>query len=166
VTVAARLDYKVPDLEALAKPDDTQSEPRAPTRTQPLGNQAALADAKDSDLQMPLDLGPPPVAAWVEAWNDAKVNVAILAVLLSVLTLIFVFQARPGAPSPRPPGWCATAFCSLSWSGSAGPPACSSRSSNVMNYAMAPFNHFDIGFYRRRAADGHRRRPTRWSRWC
>ena len=55
---------------------------------------------------MPPEPEPPPVAAWVEAWHDGRVNVAILAALLSVLTLIFVFQAtlrenlaiaRPGA---------------------------------------------------------------------
>src|SRR5262249_32601417 len=42
---------------------------------------------------MPADPEPAPVAAWVEAWSDARVNVAILAVLLAALTLIFVFQA-------------------------------------------------------------------------
>src|SRR5262249_4071966 len=34
------------------------------------------------------------VAPWIEAWSDARANVAILVALLSVLTLIFVFQAR------------------------------------------------------------------------
>src|SRR5258706_620095 len=36
----------------------------------------------------------PAVAAWVEAWRDARVNIAILAVLLTALTAIFVFQAQ------------------------------------------------------------------------
>src|SRR5258707_591756 len=36
----------------------------------------------------------PAVAAWVEAWRDARVNIAILAVLLAALTAIFVFQAQ------------------------------------------------------------------------
>ena len=36
----------------------------------------------------------PVVAPWVEAWRDARVNVAILAVLLVVLTAIFAFQAQ------------------------------------------------------------------------
>jgi NosR/NirI family nitrous oxide reductase transcriptional regulator len=35
---------------------------------------------------------PEPVPVWVEAWRDARVNVAILAAMLSVLTFVFVFQ--------------------------------------------------------------------------
>jgi NosR/NirI family transcriptional regulator, nitrous oxide reductase regulator len=35
---------------------------------------------------------PEPVPVWVEAWRDARVNIAILAAMLSVLTLVFVFQ--------------------------------------------------------------------------
>src|SRR5260370_31873068 len=38
----------------------------------------------------------PAVAAWVEAWRDARVNIAILAALLAALTAIFVFQAQLG----------------------------------------------------------------------
>ena len=45
---------------------------------------------------------PPPVAAWVEAWSDARVNVAILAVLLSVLTADLRLPGAAGASSPRP----------------------------------------------------------------
>src|SRR5262249_42448116 len=36
----------------------------------------------------------PAAPAWVEAWRDARVNIAILAALLAALTAIFVFQAQ------------------------------------------------------------------------
>src|SRR5262249_24505759 len=42
-------------------------------------------DYKGSDalVLMPAEPEPAPVAAWVEAWSDARLNVAILAALLS-----------------------------------------------------------------------------------
>src|SRR5262249_1436802 len=36
----------------------------------------------------------PAVATWVEAWHDARLNIAILVTLLTALTAIFVFQAQ------------------------------------------------------------------------
>src|SRR5205085_969254 len=54
-------------------------------------------DYKVSDALVLMPSAPEPeeaqVAPWVEAWSDARVNVAILAALLCVLTLIFIFQA-------------------------------------------------------------------------
>jgi NosR/NirI family nitrous oxide reductase transcriptional regulator len=35
-----------------------------------------------------------PVPLWVEAWRDARVDIAILVAALTVLTLVFVFQDR------------------------------------------------------------------------
>jgi hypothetical protein len=63
--------------------------------------------------------------------------------LLSVLTLIFIFQATLARYrlAHRP---CATVPDVLVWP--AGPPACSSIV-NVMNYLRAPFMHLDIGVY-------------------
>src|SRR5215470_7699958 len=145
VTVAFGLDYKVPDVEALTKPDDSSGE----RRTQPvLADQTsvqATADSKDSDFQM--SLAPESlVPAWVEAWNDARVNVAILIVLLSVLTLIFVFQAQLArsrlAHRLVRNGFLLVVLVWLGWIAGV-----QLSIVNVMNYIMAPFNHFDIGFY-------------------
>jgi NosR/NirI family transcriptional regulator, nitrous oxide reductase regulator len=88
----------------------------------------------------------PPVAAWVEAWRDARVNIAILAVLLAVLTLIFVFQAQLSrsrrAHKLVRNGFLLVVLVWLGWIAGV-----QLSIVNVMNYAMAPFNHFDIGFY-------------------
>jgi NosR/NirI family transcriptional regulator, nitrous oxide reductase regulator len=143
VTVAFPLDYKVPDLEALTSRDDS-----AERRAQPAAaNQPVVAgDAdKDSDLQIALDTdaGAP---AWVDAWKDAKVNVAILAVLLAVLTLIFIFQAQLSrsrlAHRLVRNGFLLVVLVWLGWTAGV-----QLSTVNIINYVMAPFNHFDIGFY-------------------
>jgi NosR/NirI family transcriptional regulator, nitrous oxide reductase regulator len=143
VTVAFPLDYKVPDLEALTSRDDS-----AERRAQPAAaDQPVVAgDAdKDSDLQIALDTdaGAP---AWVDAWKDAKVNVAILAVLLAVLTLIFIFQAQLSrsrlAHRLVRNGFLLVVLVWLGWTAGV-----QLSTVNIINYVMAPFNHFDIGFY-------------------
>ena len=88
----------------------------------------------------------PPVPAWVEAWHDARWNIAILAVLLAVVTGVFVFQA-PLSRSRRAHrlvrnavllfvlvwlGWTVSVQLSIV---------------NVINYLEAPFRGFDAGFY-------------------
>jgi NosR/NirI family transcriptional regulator, nitrous oxide reductase regulator len=88
----------------------------------------------------------PPVAAWVEAWRDARVNVVILAVLLSVLTLIFVFQSTL-ARSRRAHrlvrnGFLLVVLVWLGWSAGV-----QLSIINVINYLKAPFGGLDIGFY-------------------
>src|SRR5205823_2588467 len=84
VTVAFGVDYKLPDsLPAAAAPAEVQPVAAAPDTAVGLG----------PDVNFDLD-ATPPVPAWVEAWSEARVNVAILAVLLSALTAIFVFQAQ------------------------------------------------------------------------
>jgi NosR/NirI family nitrous oxide reductase transcriptional regulator len=87
-----------------------------------------------------------PVAAWVEAWSEARANVAILAALLSVLTLIFVFQATLArhrlAHRLVRNGFLLVVLVWLGWIAGV-----QLSIVNVMNYLMAPFNHFDIGFY-------------------
>jgi NosR/NirI family transcriptional regulator, nitrous oxide reductase regulator len=144
VTVAFGLDYNVPDLDALAKPDDQRDR-----RDQPVvADQAAqtgAGDANASDFQLPLDLEAP-VPAWVEAWHDARANVAILSVLLTVLTLIFVFQAQLArsrlAHRLVRNGFLLVVLVWLGWTAGV-----QLSIVNVMNYLMAPFNRFDIGFY-------------------
>jgi NosR/NirI family transcriptional regulator, nitrous oxide reductase regulator len=144
VTVAFPLDYKVPDLEALTSRDD-----QAERRTQA----AAAADApavagnadKDSDFPLSLDTEAD-TPAWVDAWKDAKVKVAILAVLLSVLTLIFIFQAQLSryrlAHRLVRNGFLLVVLVWLGWTAGV-----QLSTVNVINYVMAPFTHFDIGFY-------------------
>jgi NosR/NirI family transcriptional regulator, nitrous oxide reductase regulator len=147
VTVAFALDYKVPDLQALTKPDDAPAE----RRTQPVvADQGATgddkaSDFKGSDFQLPLEFESP-VPAWIEAWHDARVNVAILAALLSVLTLIFIFQATLArfrlAHRLVRNGFLLVVLVWLGWTAGV-----QLSIVNVMNYVMAPFNHFDLGFY-------------------
>jgi NosR/NirI family transcriptional regulator, nitrous oxide reductase regulator len=88
----------------------------------------------------------PPVAAWVEAWRDAQVNIAILAVLLSVLTLIFVFQARivrsRRAHRLVRNGFLVVVLVWLGWTAGV-----QLSIVNVINYVKAPFIGLDIGFY-------------------
>ena len=89
---------------------------------------------------------PPEIPAWVEAWNESKVDAAILAVLLSVLTLIFVFQnalARHRlAHRVVRNGFLLVVLVWLGWTANV-----QLSIVNVMNYLLAPFKHFDIGFY-------------------
>jgi transcriptional regulator of nitric oxide reductase len=152
VRVAFGLDYNVPDLQALtASPPPQAGEGRvgetgagASTSAEaqrPAAPEASLApalvEALDDSTMVP---------AWVEAWHDARLNVAILLVLLSVLTLIFAFQAKLArsrlAHRLVRNGFLAVVLVWLGWTASV-----QLSIVNVMNYVMAPFNHFDIGFY-------------------
>src|SRR4029077_16436311 len=87
-----------------------------------------------------------PVPAWVEAWHDAKVNVAILAVLLTALTLIFVFQAALSrfrlAHRLVRNGFLLVVLVWLGWTAGV-----QLSIVNVINYLVAPFNNVEIGFY-------------------
>src|SRR5205807_9353975 len=100
----------------------------------------------DAYVLLPPEPEPPQVEPWVEAWSEARVNVAILAALLSLLTLIFVFQA-PLARSRLAHRLVRNAFLAvvLVWVGWIAGAQLSIV--HVMNYLMAPFNHFDFGFY-------------------
>jgi NAD-dependent dihydropyrimidine dehydrogenase PreA subunit len=175
VTVAFGLDYTLPDLQALAAgrddghgdqgPPPPTAEARSGSAMAPaLGTRDARPDdagarpvaadagqvqdtaAIDSVVPLPEDLEAPPVPAFVEAWNDARTNVAILAALLTALTLIFIFQG-PIARSRRVHrlvrnGFLVVVLVWLGWTAGA-----QLSIVNIMNYALAPFNRFDIGFY-------------------
>jgi NosR/NirI family transcriptional regulator, nitrous oxide reductase regulator len=88
----------------------------------------------------------PPVAAWVEAWRDARVNIAILAALLTVLTAIFAFQAQIArsrlAHRLVRTGFLAVVLVWLGWTAEV-----QLSIVNVINYLQAPLRHFDMGFY-------------------
>ena len=135
VTVAFGLDYKCRHF--MARHPDGRRERKAPDAQVPI--------AQPQLQEFELDL-PPPVPAWVEAWSDAKVNVAILAVLLSVLTLIFIFQATLArfrlAHRLVRTGFLLVVLVWLGWTAGV-----QLSTVHVINYVMAPFHHFDIGFY-------------------
>src|SRR6266849_3680661 len=88
----------------------------------------------------------PAVAAWVEAWRDARINVAILGALLTALTAIFVFQAQLSrsrlAHRLVRNGFLAVVLVWLGWMAGVRLPV-----GNGVNYVQAPFRGFDIGFY-------------------
>jgi polyferredoxin len=88
----------------------------------------------------------PPVAPWVEAWRDARVNVAILGAMITTLTLIFVFQAQISrsrlAHRLVRNGFLLVTLVWLGWVASV-----QLSIVNIINYVQAPFRHFDIGFY-------------------
>jgi polyferredoxin len=138
VTIPFGLDYKVPDAQALASLDEGER------RTRPVADQTGVADGKDGDFQ--LDSDPPPVPPWVEAWHDGRVNVAILAVLLSVLTLIFIFQATLSrfrlAHRLVRNGFLLVVLVWLGWTVGA-----QLSIVNVVNYLKGLFIGVDLGFY-------------------
>jgi transcriptional regulator of nitric oxide reductase/NAD-dependent dihydropyrimidine dehydrogenase PreA subunit len=135
-SVAFGLDYKLPD----SLPAAPLAPASAVNSNLPQGT-AADAPGLDADLDLP-----PPVPAWVEAWSEASTNVAILAVLLSVLTLIFIFQARLArfrvAHRIVRTGFLLVVLVWLGWTAGV-----QLSIVNVINYVMAPFNRFGIGFY-------------------
>jgi transcriptional regulator of nitric oxide reductase len=143
VTVAFGLDYKVPDANVLAGLDDALAERRAPAAGV---DRTAAANPKDSTIAMPAEPELPTVPAWVEAWHDGRVNVALLAALLSALTLIFAFQSRL-ARSRRADrlvrnGFLAVVLLWLGWTAGV-----QLSMVNVINYVKGPFSGVDIGFY-------------------
>ena len=76
--------------------------------------------------------------AWVDAWHDSRVNVVMLAVLLSVLTLIFIFQATLSrfrlAHRLVRNGFLLVVLVWLGWTAGV-----QLSIVNVMNYVRAPF---------------------------
>jgi NosR/NirI family nitrous oxide reductase transcriptional regulator len=135
-TVAFGLDYKVPDAYVLQVPDPNVviSQPQPQPQPEPQAE-----PEPESDM-------PPPVPIWVEAWSDARVNIAILAVLLSVLTLIFIFQATLArsrvAHRLVRTGFLLVVLVWLGWTARV-----QLSIVNVVNYVRAPFSGVDIGFY-------------------
>jgi polyferredoxin len=95
---------------------------------------------------MPPEPELPLIPAWVEAWHDSRVNIAMLAVLLAVLTLIFAFQSRL-ARSRRGQRLVRNGFLSvvLIWLGWTAGVQLSMV--NVINYVKGPFSGVEIGFY-------------------
>jgi polyferredoxin len=159
VTLAFGLDYQLPDLQALTHLDDTISAQRVQT---PVVDAAAAKDGKDTKESKIGEASPlagpessPAQAddgsesetpAWVEAWRDSKTDVAILAVLLTVLTLIFTFQATLArfrlAHRVVRTAFLAVVLVWLGWTAGA-----QLSIVNVINYLQAPLSGFDADFY-------------------
>ena len=88
----------------------------------------------------------PAVAAWVEAWRDARANIAILTALLTALTAIFVFQAQLSRSRLVHrlvrTGFLAVVLVWLGWIAGV-----QLSIVNIINYVQAPFRDFDLSFY-------------------
>jgi transcriptional regulator of nitric oxide reductase len=100
----------------------------------------------DALVLKPAEPEPVAVAPWVEAWSDARLNVAVLTALLAALTLIFAFQSTLArhrlAHRVVRNGFLLIVLVWLGWTAGA-----QLSIVHVMNYLMAPFKHFEIGFY-------------------
>src|SRR5438105_5296752 len=135
VTVAFGLDYKVPDTYILQVPDPRAVVPRPQEQPPP-----------EPQVELEGELLAPPIATWVEAWSDARVNIAILAALLSLLTIIFIFQAALArvrlAHRLVRTGFLAVVLVWLGWTAGV-----QLSIVNVVNYLRAPFSHVEIGYY-------------------
>jgi transcriptional regulator of nitric oxide reductase len=144
VTVAFALDYKVPDSFVRGPGTPAASAPDVKVAAaQVNAPQPELQPQSDVDLDSDL---PPTVPAWVEAWSDSKLNIVLLALLLSALTLIFIFQARLArfrlAHRIVRTSFLLVVLVWLGWTAGV-----QLSTVNVINYATAPFRRFDIGFY-------------------
>jgi NosR/NirI family nitrous oxide reductase transcriptional regulator len=126
-------------------------DPVKPWRLELLVNAAGrepIAFPIDYRLPSALVLMPeePAVAPWVEAWRDARVNVAILALLLAALTAIFVFQAQlsrsRSAHRLVRTGFLLVVLVWLGWTAGV-----QLSIVNVINYIKAPFQGLGIGYY-------------------
>jgi polyferredoxin len=139
VTIPFGLDYTLPDFVRNGTPPPIPPTPvAAATPAAPVLAEAALGE---------LDLDEEPqVAAWVEAWSDARTDIVILAALLIALTAIFVFQdalARHRlAHRVVRMGFLTVVLVWLGWTAGV-----QLSTVNVINYAMAPFSRFELGFY-------------------
>jgi NosR/NirI family nitrous oxide reductase transcriptional regulator len=136
VTVAFGVDYKLPD-SLPAAPAPAPSVSTGDANTQPAPTLAEL----DLDRDLPA-----PAPAWVEAWSEAKLNIAILGVLLSALTAILAFQAQLARHRMIHRvvrnGFLLVVLVWLGWTAGV-----QLSIVNLMNYVKAPFIRFDLGFY-------------------
>jgi transcriptional regulator of nitric oxide reductase len=139
VTLPFGLDYTLPDFVRNGTP------PPIPPAPVAAAAQPAPVLAQDPLPELDLD-EEPQVAAWVEAWSDARTDIVILSALLAALTAIFVFQdalARHRlAHRVVRMGFLAVVLVWLGWTAGV-----QLSTVNVINYAMAPFNRFEFGFY-------------------
>ncbi|HUV32267.1 MAG TPA: 4Fe-4S binding protein, partial [Devosiaceae bacterium] len=89
---------------------------------------------------------PQPEPLWVSIWRDASVDVAILGTALTVLTLIFVFQAQL-ARHRLVHQWMRAGFLvfTVVWLGYMSGAQLSMV--HITNWVKAPFENLDIGFY-------------------
>jgi NosR/NirI family transcriptional regulator, nitrous oxide reductase regulator len=136
-----------------ALPANAKFDPLKPWRLELLVNgdgARPVSVALPVEYRIPADLvlmpDEPPVPSWVEAWRDAKVNIAILAALLAALTLIFMFQAQLSRSRRLHRlvrnGFLLIVLVWLGWT-----VGVQLSIVNVINYLEAPFRGFNAGFY-------------------
>jgi transcriptional regulator of nitric oxide reductase len=134
-------------------PADTEFDPVKPWRLELLINAAGPAPvtvAFPVEYRLPaahiLMPDEPAVAAWVEAWRDARLNIVILAALLAALTAIFVFQAQLSrsrlAHRLVRVGFLSVVLVWLGWIAGV-----QLSIVNIVNYVQAPLRGLDIAFY-------------------
>ncbi len=139
----------------LTLPEQSGFDPLKPWRVELLIN-GTKADGGPASTVIPLayeqpaatillpEPEPPPV--WLEAWLDARVNLAILGAMLVVLTLIMTFQGRLTRHRRLHRyirnGFLLFTLIWLGWTASA-----QLSTIHVLNYALAPFRHYDLAFY-------------------
>jgi NosR/NirI family nitrous oxide reductase transcriptional regulator len=101
------------------------------------------AEPSQAYILMPEPEPPPP---WAEAWTDARIDVIILGVALTVLTLLLLFQHRL-TQHRRVYNWVRNGFLvfTLVWIGWIAGGQLSTL--HFLNYAMAPFKDFGWAFY-------------------
>ena len=154
-TGGAQIGFRAQQYAALfALTLDAKFDPLTPWRLELLVH-ATKSDGVQT-LAFPIDYRVPdslilmpdvePVPAWVEAWRDARVNVAILTGLLTILTLLLAFQGRL-ARMTRAYRWIRHGFLAfvLVWLGWIAGAQLSIV--NVINYALGPLHNFGWGFY-------------------
>ena len=89
---------------------------------------------------------PPPVPAWMQAWQEGRTNEIILGCALALLTLLLAFQSLL-ARYRRVHRWVRNGFLvfTLVWIGWIAGAQLSII--HVINYVQAPFQNLGIGFY-------------------
>lgn len=137
VSIAFGLDYKLPDLLLNPPAADAQGGGGAAAAAE----SESLAPEEDFDLTLP-SFEP----AWVEAWNEARGNAGILALLLTALTAIFLFQKTLAkhrlAHKVVRLGFLAIVLVWLGWTARV-----QLSTVHAINYVTAAFQGSDIGFY-------------------
>lgn len=136
-------------------PDDAGFDPLLPWQLDLLVN-GETADGEPFTLRVPVEAGPSPAyvlmpepeppPAWLEAWQDARVDLIILGTALLILTLLFVFQ-RQLTSRRRLYGWVRNGFLlfTLVWLGWIAGGQLSTL--HLLNYGLAPFKDFGWTFY-------------------
>ena len=143
------------DAGILLIPNDAGFDPLQPWRLDLLAH-GATAEGDPVTRVVPVEVQPSeiyimlpepePPPAWLEAWTDARTDLIILVVALTVLTLLLVFQQQL-TQRRRLYNWVRNGFLifTLVWIGWIAGGQLSTL--HLLNYATAPFKDFGWAFY-------------------